>query len=295
MRSAVEQMVNTPYHQQFHSHAMPYTQPRQNMFQSPMAQQQQSMPHPGPIPNSYRQAPYPSLHHLGFRPNHGRAYSTAVIPTKKVQTPPISVPPSLDHRRMSTPATIPSQLDAAGLKADPDYLRQTQSAQVIQGPFNPYWQDTGILTSSLPPESQQMLAGSFALDPKDPFSATLLHGSNQHVASPCYPWGDMQQGIKATPGHPSAYRGMSTTLAPSALTMEAESLSATPSSNPPATSDGQLPLSGSDPLGLSQFSMTRKECSSPYSLRSGQNTPGENFWSNFVQDEGWGEENTTGS
>lgn len=293
MRSAVEQMANNPYHQQFGPHAMPYAQPRQNMFQSPVAPQQHQMSQPNSVPNSYRQTPYPSPHHPGFRPNHGRAYSAAVIPPVKVQTPPTPMPHSLDHRRMSTPANIP-QLDVSGIKADPEYVRQTQSAQVPQGHFNPYWQDTGLFSSSLPPESQQMLAGAPALDPKDPFSQMLLHGSEQYTTHPYYPWGGMQQGIKAMPVHPSAYHGMSTTLAPSALTTQPESMAGTPSSNPPTMIDGQMPPSSSDPLGLNHYSLTGKECTSPYSLGSGQNTPGESFWSNFVQDGGW-EENTAGS
>lgn len=302
MRSAVEQMANSPYQQQFGPHAMPYAQPRQNMFQSPIPQQQQQQPQPqqhqmqqpGSMPNAYRHNPYPSPHHPGFRPNHGRAYSTAVIPNSKVQTPPTPMAQSLDHRRMSTPATIPPQLDLSSVKQDPEYMRQTQSAQVTQAPFNPYWQDTSILSSSLPPESQQMLAGSHALDSKDPFSAMLLHGSEQYTNNAYYPWGDMQQGIKGMPVHPSAYQGMSSTLAPSALTNQSESMSGTPISNPATMLDGQMPPSSSDPLGLNQYSLTGKDCTSPYSLGSGQNTPGESFWSNFVQDGGW-EESTTNS
>lgn len=290
MRSAVEQMANGPCQQQYGPHAMPYCQPRQNTFQSPRPQQQShQMRQPASPSNAYRQTPYPSPHRSGFRPNHGRAYPTAVIPNNKARTPPAPVSQSLNHRRMSKSATIPPQLDVSGLKQDPGYTRQTQSAQVAQAPFNPYWHDTSVLSSSLPPESQQMLVGSRALDSKDPFSAMLLHGSEQYTNHPCDPSGDLQQAIEGMLVHSSAYHGMPSTLAPSALTTQSESISGIPVSNPPTLLDRQMPPSSSDPLGLSQYSLMEKECNSPYRLRSGPNTPGESFWSDFVQDGGWGE------
>ena len=60
IRSAVEQIANSPYGQQYNNHAMPYNQPLQNMFQSPMMQLQHSMPRSATTPGSYRQPPYPS-------------------------------------------------------------------------------------------------------------------------------------------------------------------------------------------------------------------------------------------
>ncbi len=297
MRSAVEQMANNPYGQHYGSQPMPYSQPRQNMFQSPVVQQpmqQHLMPQSAATPGPYRQAPYPSPH-SEYRNNHGRAYSTAVIPIGKVQTPPTPNPSHLDQRRMSTPATVPPQINTNGLKSDPDYVRQTQSAQVTQAPFNPYWQDISPFTSSLPPEAQQMLAGAPALDPNDPFTATLMHGSDQYMSNPYYPWGgDMQQGIKGMSVQSTAYQGMPTTLAPSVLNRQAESLSATPSSNAPPTLES-MSAGGMDPLGLNHLSMPGREAQSPHSLPSGQNTPGESFWSNFVQDGGWNDETAVSS
>lgn len=286
MRSAVEQMTNNPYSQQFSNSSVPYSpQPRQNMFQTSHLQQQHHVHQPAGTPGAYRQVPYPATHH--YRNNHGRAYSAAVIPTSKVPTP--SAPTgALDHRRMSTPATVPPQIDINGLKSDPEYVRQTQSAQVPQAQFNPYWQDMNPFTTSLPAESQQMLAGAPVMDHPEAFPSGMMTGSEQYLSNPYYPWGnDMQnQGFKQMPMHMAGYRGMSATLAPSALSTQAESVSATPTSTQPPTLDGFSNMH-SDPLGLDHLSMPGKGEHSPPSLASGQNTPGESFWSNFVQDGGW--------
>ena len=284
MRSAVEQMANNQYSQQFAGHpGLAYQQPRQNMFNSTTLQQQQQQqqisPRASTPGSSYRQVPYPSPNHPGYR--HGRAYSTAVIPTNKVQTPSTPAPSSLDHRRMSTPATIPPQLDTTGT-VDPDYVQQTQSAQFNQT-YNPFWSENSPFTTSLPPESQQMLAGSQALDPNDPFTASLMNGSEQYLSNPYYPWGnDMHPGMKAAHA-PASYQNMSVTLAPAAVTSQPESLAATPISSS-TTLDGNL-SSSYDPLGLNHIGMYQAQ--SPHSLHSGQNTPGESFWSNFVQDDSW--------
>jgi len=289
VQSAVEQIAKNPYGQQYNNHAMPYNQPQQNMFQSPMMQQQHSMPQSATTPGSYRQ-PHPSPYHPGFRHNHGRVYSTAVMPSGKAETPPTSSSNPIDHRRMSTPATIPPQIDTNGLKSDPVYICQTQSA-LSQAPFNPLWQDKCLFTIPLPPESQQMLAGTPSMDHDVPFSAALMPGSEQFMAIPYYLWGDdMQQGVKGIPVHPAAYQGMSATLAPAALTIQAGPLSVTPSSTPPTTLDGSVSVAGLDPLRSNHYSVAGRGSHSPDSLASGQNSPGESFWSNFVQDGGWGDE-----
>ena len=278
MRSAVEQIANSPYGQQHNNHAMAYNQPRQNMFQS------------ATTPSSYRQAPYSSPRHPVYRHNPGRVYSTVVMPSRKVEPPPTPSSNPIDHRRESKPATIPPQTDTNGPISDPEYLRQTQSA-LPQAPFNPFRQDMSLFTTSLPPESQQMLAGAPSMDLDDPSSATLRHGSEQFTANPYYPWGgDMQQGVKGIPVHPVAYQGLSATLAPAALTIQAGSLSATSSSNPPTTLDGSVSVAGLDPLGLNHYSVARRESYSLHSQASGQTSPGESFWSNFVHDGGWGDE-----
>lgn len=291
MRSAVEQMANGTYGQQpLSGHpGMMYQQPRPNMFQPNIMQQPQQHQMGSPITpgGSYRQVPYPSPGQAGYRQLHGRAYSTAAVaPSVNMPTPSTPGSASLDHRRMSTPATIPPQIDTANLKSDSDYLRQTQSAQV---PFNPFWQEASPFTSTLPPESQQMLAGSQALDPHDPYTAHLMHGSDQYLSSPYYPWAaDNSNPMKAMSQNPSGYPNMSVTLAPSALTSQSESLAATPVS---ASIDGGASSVSLDPLGLNNIGLYGKEAHSPHSLASGQNTPVESFWSNFVQDGGWDGDN----
>lgn len=287
MRNAVEQMGANAYNnQQFAPPQMHYSQPRPNMFQ-PSIQHQPQMPHPGM--NGYRQAPYPSPHQPGYRQTHGRAYSTAAMPTSKVQTPPTPVSLAMDHRRMSTPAVPQTALETGNIKPDPEYMRQTQSAQIPQAHFNPYWQDMAPFTTSLPPESQQMLAGVPALDHSDQFAPGLMNGADQYVSSSYYPWtaADMHHGMKPMPYHHMGGHGMSATLAPAALSTPAESHE----HSQHAIHEGAFV---SDPLGLNQLHMPHKDGTSPYSLPSGQNTPGESFWTNFVQDDGtWADELVT--
>lgn len=291
MRSAVGHMVNGPYGPQYPiggSYA-------QNMFPSPMTQQHQIPQSPNA---NFRPAPYPSPHHPGFRQNHGRTYSS-VLPNKG-SSPGTPMSASMDHRRMSTPASMhpgaPGSINTESLQADSEYLRQTQSATVPQGPYQPMWPDMSPFTTTLPTESQQMLAGAPGLDPNDPMSAALLQGSEAFMSNPYYPWGDIQSGIKGMPVHPSAYPGMSATLAPAALDSKNDSLTATPNTSAP-TADGNAPSAGLDlgfssqeskGLGLHVADMTTKRENSE-SLGSGQVTPGEGFWDNFVQDSSWDE------
>ena len=304
MRSAMDHMVNNSYAQQY-PNAQQYPQARPNMFQSPMLPQQQMTHSPT---NSYRAAPYPSPHQQNFRNMHNRAYSTAVLPTTGNSPPtPATSHHSLDQRRMSTPASLQPGASAAhikteGAQADPEYMRQTQSATMPTGHFPPLWQDMGPFTTSLPPESQQMLGP--ALDTSDPFNAMLMNGSEHYLSQSYYPWGDQSGGIKGMPVHPSAYQGMSTTLAPSALDSTADSMASTVTSSPNVSSklDTSAPSNGLD-FNFSQESkgfhltmphpMTRDD--SHQGLGSGQVTPGEGFWDNFVQDGGWNEEATTSS
>lgn len=129
---------------------------------------------------------------------------------------------------MSTPVTNHPNTDSqqAGhtintdnIKPDPDYLRQTQSATFPQSTTYPsFYQNPSPFTTSLPPESQQMLAYAPQFDINDPTYAMLMQGSDQYTSSSYYPWHDMNQsGLKGMPVHPSAYQGMSATLAPSDL------------------------------------------------------------------------------
>lgn len=288
MRSAVDQM-NNPYAPQYPMTTPPYTQPRTNMFQSPMLPQHQQgmVQSPTGVP-SYRHAPYPAPHMPGFRQAHGRAYSTATVP-KNPKASPASLDTALDQRRMSTPATIPASVDT--VKPEPDYFRQTQSAHIPQQPFNPYWQDlSSPFTTSLPPEAQQMLAGTQALDPNDPFSASLLQGSEQYVNHPYYPWAPQGDSKTSINSMPLTQYGMSATLAPAALSTQADSLTMTPTS---ASTYDNLTPHAMDPLGLNSLHMSIKhEAFSPHSLPSGQVTPGESFWNSFVQDGSWNEDGT---
>jgi hypothetical protein len=209
---------------------------------------------------------------------------------------------------MSTPASahpdlsLGQQLQTDGLKADTDYLRQTQSATLPYGgssSFAPLWQDMGPFTTSLPPESQQMLAHAPGFDMNDPSYAMLMQGSEQYVNNAYYPWQNMHSGVKGLPVHPSAYQGMSATLAPDVLDKKPDSSPKRAGSNEstfaaaqtsgPTPSTDTLPSAGLD----FHFSQDSKEPSFLAFSRdmptgSGQITPaGEGFWDNFVMDNSW--------
>ena len=136
-----------------------------------------------------------------------------------------------------------------------------------------------------------MLAGAPIMDHNTAFTSAMMTGAEQYMGNPYYPWnsGVHDQAFKAVPTNHAAFRAMSTTLAPSVLTTQGEMLTATPTSTHPSTLDGFQGLH-SDPLGLDHLNVPGREDHSPYSLPSGQNTPGESFWSNFVQDGGWNDE-----
>ena len=242
----------------------------------------------------------------------------AAVPQNNGPTsPPASVQPgSLDHRRMSTPAAMQPgdlaghQINTDG-KPDLEYIRQTQSATFPHSSPNTYpplWQDMGPFTTSLPPESQQMLAHAPGFDHNDPSYAMLMNGSDHFMSNPYYPWNDMQAGIKGMPVHPSAYQGMSATLAPAALEHAHDGASTanthstptpgqTATSTAPSTSDNNtLPTAGLD-FNFSQetkgldfggaVGMSREGSRIGAGLASGQVTPaGEGFWENFVWDDG---------
>lgn len=313
MRSAMEQMVNNSYNQQQFPNAQQYPgYPQTNIYSSPTMNH--SMP-PTPT-NSYRSAPYPSPHQSGFRQMHGRAYSMAAPSEVSSNLRPMETPStsstSPDQRRMSTPANIPAAssiqpLDTHGIKPDPEYQRQTQSATTQHMPsssnFAPLWQNMGPFTTSLPPESQQLLQG--ALDPNDPMTAVLMAGSDNYISNPYYPWGDMQSsgkpGQMAPSMHPS-YHGMSATLAPSALENGPEPLSSTTVTSGASGDATSAPSSGLDfnfsqestLKGYTQYSATGfKREDSASGLASGQVTPAaDGFWDSFVQDGGWADEPT---
>lgn len=195
---------------------------------------------------------------------------------------------SMHDRRMSTPGNVPyvspSPINTNN-ESDPDYTRQTQSATV------PYSYNMSPFTTTLPPESQQMLGP--ALDPNDPFSAQLMAGSDAFTNVAGYPWADMSHGVKGMPVHPSAWPGMSATLAPSALISTPTSAASTPGTSAPTTKDSVAPSSGLD-FHFSQESkglnLSNIDGFSSDAVDSGQVTPGEGFWDNFVHDGSWAEE-----
>lgn len=319
MRSAMEQMVSQSFAQQF-PNAPQFGQNQQ--FPSPMVNT--NMGSPGmaraspTAASSYRSAPYPSPHSPAFQQAHGRAYSMAAppLPSGQPGTPnrsPAQAANALHQRRMSMPAASSSAattpaLNTDGLpSADPEQQRQTQSANVAgkqPDNFPPLWQDTGPFTTSLPPETQQMIGP--ALDLNDPFSSMLMSGSDNYATNPYYQWGNMfPQNIKAeaSPMHPSL-DGMSATLAPSALDMSGDGFSASANFNGLATGDQpSAPSSGLD-FNLSQDSTSLKGMpsttggnmsrqSSSHGLKSGHVTPPEAFWDSYLQDGTWGDETST--
>ena len=157
------------------------------------------------------------------------------------------------------------------------------------------WQDMNPFTTTLPPESQQMLGP--ALDPNDPFTSQLMHGSENYIHNPYYPWGNQYYGKGGMLMQPVPYGDMSATLAPSALDASgAEALAATTTKAPTIKNEyASAPSSGLD-FNLSQeskglYGLTR-EHSQP-GLASGPVTPGDGFWDSFVQ-EGWNEEAAVG-
>ncbi|KAL9107150.1 MAG: hypothetical protein Q9227_007930 [Pyrenula ochraceoflavens] len=318
MRSAMEQMVTQSFAQHYpNAPQFPHNQ----QFPSPMVNTNISpeMTRPSPTTaSSYRAAPYPSPHSPAFRQLHGRAYSTAgPSPMGQSGTPagsPGASMPNHPQRRMSMPAQGPQSASATPALStdkitppDPDQQRQTQSATVPnkqQAGFPPLWQDMSPFTTSLPPESQQMLGP--ALDPNDPFTSMLMGGSDTFNSNPSYPWdATMSQPIKSehSPMHPS-WNGMSATLAPSALdgavndlshsTKETAPLSAGPMPPPSDGFDFNLSQESASSKGMPQASaamMSRQN--SGQGLKSAPITPGEGFWDSYLQDGSWGEETGT--
>ena len=301
MRSAMDQMINNSYAQQYpnaphfaHNNGQSAFSPPlsgANVTQSPM--------------NAHRPAPYPSPYQTGFNHSHSRPYSTATPnDSSHTSAPHTSSPPSASphERRMSTPGGLTSPamsrpLKTEDIKPDPDYQRQTQSARpVISNPYPPLWQDMGPFTTSLPPESQQMLGP--ALDPQNPMTSMLMAGSENYTSSPYYPWGNMQSGSKIDAAR-SSYGGMFSTLAPSALE-SSDGFSVTgakfgadlndSSSAPSAGLDFNFNQDGSSLKGMPGFASGLTRESSVTGPASGQITPGEGFWDSFVQDGGWADE-----
>ena len=298
MRSAVDQSVHNSCHQQYPGNP----QYPQNAFQSPVA-------HSPRMTQAYRSAPYPSPIHPEYRNMHNRAYSMATVPNSGTSpaTPSVQAKP-LDHRRLSTPtvshpsASTMNQIKTESVQGDADYDLQPQAATMLNGSLPPVWQDMGLLSTTLSPEVQQMIGP--ALDMNDPFQARLMHGSDNYISSPYYPWGDMSGGVNGMPVHPSAWKGMSTTLNPSALATTTNPVSSATTPNTPASAnapENTAPSSGLDfdsgsqeMKGLNLHSLPRYSIEEAQSgLSSGQQTPSESFWDSFWQDATWSEEATS--
>jgi hypothetical protein len=131
-----------------------------------------------------------------------------------------------------------------------------------------------------------------ALDSNDPFSAMLLNGSEQHILSPYYPWGNHQGKMGELP---ATYSGMPSTLAPSAL--DKDSLSQSGSESATLTNNSEpsygltVDFGGQDNEYFFHGPGTSMDGANG-GFTSGQTTPGEGFWDFFVQDGGWNKEST---
>jgi hypothetical protein len=154
----------------------------------------------------------------------------------------------------------------------------------------------GPFTTSLPPESQQMLGP--ALDPRDPMTAILMAGSEHYTSSPYYPWGNTQNAGKMEANAPS-FGGMYSTLAPSALENAKDISTSTPQPRDASNDSSTTSASGygfpfaqesTNIKSMSSYNngLSREDSASGFG--SGQITPGEGFWDSFVQDGGWAEE-----
>lgn len=159
--------------------------------------------------------------------------------------------------------------------------RPQQHSPAILGGF----QDFGPLTTSLPPETQQLLGGAGGpLDPDDPFTKMLMSG--HELWQPQY---TPTLSAASKPMYHSSYDGMSATLAPSALDMSLQNITNPPpimSGSTPDFSSYQMPSDGG--AGGPDFSKGQllAGChSSPGSgPGTGTGTPMEGAWDTFIND-----------
>jgi hypothetical protein len=292
IRSAIDQMVTNSFAQQYpntpqfvHNRANPYPSPIVNPHMLP------------PSPSTLRSAPYPSPGLTGYR---------ASIAVPQDQTPSQINSPVQQHnqlnRRMSMPG--PSGSPATNHPTpNPQKPQMSTTTPNLSSPYQPFWSNDMLpFTTSLPPESQQLLGS--ALNTSDPFASMLMAGSEPFIQNQYYPWPNPQnptQPHKAE-AHPPWDR-MSETLAPSVLDMpdmfpkDAAPTSAPISSAESKTGGDQLPSSGLDfsfdPLlkGMGTGSLTREN--SAQGFGSGQITPGEGIWDAFFDEGGnWDEVGT---
>lgn len=314
MRSALDQAITNSYAQQYpnapqfaHNHQSVYPSP---FMAQNMPQQQSPRSYVQPPYNTATGTPsYRPAQH--FRSNSmSGPHETSAHSQSVPLSSPVPGPSQPDQRRMSMPAKSASP----PLLANPPLfassrppLQHASSSYGGKHPMSPHYpmkqdsqspgqmhappqpqpppqqrplanvggfQDFGPLTTSLPPESQQLLAGS--LDPNDPFTSVLMSGSE--LMLPYY--NPMPTPASKRIYHPS-YDGMSATLAPSALDMSPRNLSNPPSllSAPISDSSFQLCMDGAPDFSKGHgFSRSN---SSPGS-GSGTGTPIDGVWDSFI-------------
>ena len=296
MRSAMDQMINNSYAQQY-PHAPHFAHNGSPSSLSPALAGSNAAQSPTHATN-YRVSPYPPPHQNGFpHPTHPSPLSDSSSSESTVDTS------TLHLRRRSTPATtasplVPRLLKTEGLQADSDHSRQVQSASASMGNNQPaFWKDIGPLTTALPPESQQMLGPG--LDPSDPMTPMLMAGSEQFTSDPHYPWNPVQHSSDKTADVDSVFGGLYSTLAPSALN-NADAFAASGSENVDSgNGNALLTPSGiqfapspesTKPQAISGFNRHSSVEKGANGLPSGQITPGEGFWDSFIQDGGWAAE-----
>ncbi|KIW89057.1 uncharacterized protein Z519_10542 [Cladophialophora bantiana CBS 173.52] len=300
VRSAIAQMAQDPHGQWLNGGL--------NMFPSPMQPQHGMALSPGAY---QRPAPYPLPHQANLPQNNGRKTDSlaSALKDQEATLPLAPAPPgSVEHGQFSTTASTQladkesrQHVKIEKLQADLESLPQTQCATMTHSgltSFPPLWQNMGPFTTSLPPDSQQMLAHAPGFDVSDPFYAMLMHGSDQFVSNPYYPWRNMHGSIKDMSAYPLAYQGIYETLAPAALESPAEDVSkstgatiSTPTAaHVPASAEPADPrlLRAASPDFVKQESREPSFVAAGEGLDSGQATPSrEGFWDYFVRDGSW--------
>ncbi|KIW28511.1 uncharacterized protein PV07_08170 [Cladophialophora immunda] len=301
-RSALEQMARDPQGQ--------YPSGGLNMFPSPMLP-----PHAmaSSLGAYQRPAPYPSPHQPHFPQNSGRRSDSLTTapnhPELISPSAPAPPPDSMDQRKLSIPAStqvadnFPGQhIGGQGSRANFEFPPQAQSGASPQSrttSFTPLWQDMGPFTTSLPPESQQMLAHAPGFDVNDPLYAMLMRGSDQYLSNSYYPWKTTQGSVKGMSAGDSAYQGMNATLAPAALDSPREDIPKRTRTSASTSTAAHTSISAepADTKSLQTSDLDfvpKRESSEPSffadadGLDSGQaSPPGDGFWDHFVRDGSW--------
>lgn len=319
MRSALDQAITNSYAQQYpnapqfaHNHQSMYPSP---FMGQNMPQQQSPQSYVQPPYNLATGTPsYRPLHHFRSASIPG-PHETPGYGQNVHSSSPVQGPNHPDQRRMSMPAKSVSPPGSAHTPIFPSSrptLQQASSSYSGNHPTSPHYatkqdsqspgqmqappqpqslpqqsppivlggfQEFGPLTTSLPPESQQLLGGS--LDPNDALTSVLMAGSEYMMPS--------YNGIPATSkgAYHSSYDGMSATLAPSALDISPRNVT----NPPPITSVSnldtsfQLCVDGAGP-DFPKGQLFSRSNSSPGS-GSGTGTPVEVGWDAFLNDNPW--------